>query len=218
MRLAALVSGGKDSMLALHRASEEHRIVCLVSIIPENLDSYMFHTSNLHMLDAIAFCLQLPIYKILTSGEKEREVDDLTKALKVLKIDGIVIGGIESEYQRSRFQKVCDELNIELVAPLWHEKPEKIMSEITKFDVMIVKVAAMGMDESWLGKKIDRRTVEELKILNRKYGVHLAGEGGEYETLVLNAPLYTKRIVVKEKRVRWDGSSGMLDVIEFELR
>lgn len=218
MRLAALISGGKDSMLSLHKAAEEHEIVCLVGVIPENPESYMFHTPNLHLLDSIASCLQLPIYKVPLTGEEEKEVDDLAKALEVLDIDGIVIGGIESEYQRSRFQKICDRLGIEMVAPIWHKDPEEIMEEVVeKFDVIIVKAAAMGMDESWLGRKIDRDALNDLKTLNEKYGVHLAGEGGEYETLVLDAPLYKKRIVVKETRKRWDGLSGVLEVLDFKL-
>jgi predicted ATP pyrophosphatase (TIGR00289 family) len=218
MKLAALISGGKDSMLALHRAVEKYEVVCLIGVIPENPHSYMFHTPNLHLLDAISSCLQLPIYKIPTAGEEELEVDDLARALEVLKVDGIVIGGIESKYQRSRFQRVCNKLGIEMFAPIWHEKPAKLMEKIVeKFDVIIVKVAARGMDEGWLGKKIDDKTLEKLKVLNKKYGVHLAGEGGEYETLVLDAPLYKRRIVVKKQRIKWEGSSGMLEVIEFGL-
>jgi len=218
MRLAALISGGKDSMLSLHKAAEKHEIVCLVGVIPENPESYMFHTPNLHLLDSIASCLQLPIYKVPLTGEEEKEVDDLANALEVLDVDGIVIGGIESEYQRSRFQKICDRLGIEMVAPIWHKDPEEIMEEVVeKFDVIIVKAAAMGMDESWLGKKIDRDVLNDLKTLNEKYGVHLAGEGGEYETLVLDAPLYKKRIVVKKTRKIWDGLSGVLEVLDFKL-
>jgi predicted ATP pyrophosphatase (TIGR00289 family) len=218
MKLAALVSGGKDSMLALHKAAEEHEIVCLVGVIPENPDSFMFHTPNLHLLDAIASSLELPIYKVPTAGEKEKEVDELINALRHLKIDGIVIGGIESEYQRKRFQRVADELGIEMIAPLWHVDPEEIMKEVVeKFDAIFVRVAAMGLDESWLGRKIDEKALEDLKKLNERYEIHLAGEGGEFETLVLDAPLYKRRIVIEDAKKVWQGSTGILEVTKFRL-
>ena len=218
MRLAALISGGKDSMLAMHIAAKKHEIVCLVSAIPENPESYMFHTPNLHLLDAIALCLDKPIYKVPTPGKEEKEVEDLTKALEVLKIDGMVIGGIESEYQRSRFAKICEKLSIEMLAPLWHIEPEKIMKEIAEnFEVIFVRTAAMGLDESWLGRRIDTNVIKELKALNKKYGIHVAGEGGEFETLVLDAPLYRKRIAVKSSDVIRDANSSTMVVKEYSL-
>jgi predicted ATP pyrophosphatase (TIGR00289 family) len=218
MKLAALISGGKDSMLALHKAALQHEIVCLVGVIPENLHSYMFHTYNLHLLDAISSCLQLPIFKVPTAGVKEKEVEDLEKSLGILDVDGIVIGGIESEYQRNRFEKICTSLGLRMISPIWHEDASKLMEEvIEKFNTIIVSVSAMGLNESWLGRKLDKKALEDLKILNSKYGVHLAGEGGEYETLVLDAPLYKKKITVKEKRIRWRADSGWLEISSFEL-
>jgi predicted ATP pyrophosphatase (TIGR00289 family) len=212
------VSGGKDSMLALHKVAEKHEIVCLVGVMPENIDSFMYHTPNLHLLDAISVCLEKPIYKIPTKGEEEKEVDDLINALEHLKIDGIVIGGIESEYQRKRFKRVADELGVEMVAPLWHVDPKEIMEEVVEiFDTIIVKVSAMGLDESWLGRKIDRSTLDDLIKLNREYRIHLAGEGGEFETLVLDAPLYKKRIVIKNAEIDWRGCVGTYRVLDFEI-
>ena len=218
MKVAALISGGKDSMLALHKATEKYNVVCLVGVIPENPDSFMFHTPNLHMLDAIASSIGLPIYKVPTSGEKEKEVDDLINALKHLRIDGIVIGGIESEYQRKRFEKIANELGIEMIAPLWRMDPIMIMKEVAeKFEAIIVKTSAMGLDESWLGRTIDEKLINDLIKLNKKYKIHIAGEGGEFETLVLNAPLYKKRIVVEEYKKIVDGSVGILEVTRFKL-
>ncbi|AEA46947.1 diphthine--ammonia ligase [Archaeoglobus veneficus] len=218
MRLAALVSGGKDSMLALHIAAKEHEIACLVGVIPENPESYMFHTPNLHLLDAIASCLNLPIFKVPTPGREEEEVEDLAKALQILRVDGIVIGGIESEYQRSRFAKVCEKIGIEMIAPLWHQDPRKIMEKVVKdFEVIFVRTAAMGMGEEWLGRKIDEQVLKELKELNRKYGIHLAGEGGEFETLVLDAPLYRKKIVIKSYDIIRDANSSTMIVKDYAL-
>lgn len=225
MKLAALISGGKDSMLALHRAAKDNEIVCLVGVVPKNPDSYMYHTPNLHLLDAIAECLNLPLHKIATAGEEEKEVDDLIDGLKSLKgnlknldVDGLVIGGLESEYQKKRFEKVCNALNIKMVAPLWHTDVLEMMKEVVNnFECIIVKVSAMGLTEDWLGRKIDSDCLNDLIKLNERYGIHLAGEGGEYETLVLDAPLYKKRIVVEEFDVKWKNYNGVFEIKRFRL-
>lgn len=218
MRVAALISGGKDSLLALHKIAKKHEIVCLVSAFPENPHSYMFHTPNLHMLDAISTCLELPLLKIPTKGIKEKEVNDLERGLRALNIDGIVIGGIESRYQKSRFEKICNTLGVELIAPLWEKNPEDLVKEVVeKFEVIFVKVSAMGLDERWLGRKFDFNALNDLKKLYNRYRIHLAGEGGEFETLVLNAPLYKKKIEIEEAKPHWFGDWGVYEIKKFKL-
>jgi len=219
MRLAALISGGKDSVLAMHKAAEKNEISCLVSVVSENIDSFMFHTANIHLTDAIAVAMGKPLYKVFVSGEEEKEVEELRKQLSVLKVDGIVIGGIRSEYQRKRFKKIADDLGIELIAPLWHVDERKILEEVKeKFEAVIIKVSAYGMDESFLGRKIDDEIIRKLMELNEKYGVNLAGEGGEFETLVLNAPLYRRKIVIKDYDIIKDPMSATMIVKRFYLK
>ncbi len=219
MRLAALISGGKDSLLALHKAAEENEIACLISVFSENVDSFMFHTANVNLVDAIALSMQKPLYKVFVSGKEELEVYELEKQLSILKIDGIVIGGIRSEYQRKRFKRIAENLGIELIAPLWHVDEMEILREVKeKFDAIIVKVSAMGLDESFIGRRIDDKLIEELIELNRKYKINLAGEGGEFETLVLDAPLYTKKIVIRDFEIIKDAMSATMIIKSFELR
>ncbi len=218
MRVAALVSGGKDSMLAAHKVAEEHEIVTLIGVVPERDDSYMFHTVNLHMLDAIAECMQLPLLKLRVSGREEVEVDELAKQLEMIEVDAICVGGLESEYQRRRFRKICEMLGVEMLTPLWRMDAENVMREVAeKFDAIIVSVSAMGLDESFLGRRIDEECIEDLKRIQRKYGIHLAGEGGEFETLVLDAPLYKSRILIEKARKIWKGSWGYLHIERFRM-
>ena len=218
MKLAAFISGGKDSMLALHKASGKHEIVCLISVRAANPDSYMFHTVNVDVVDYIALCLEKPLYKIFVSGEKEKEVEEVARALENLNVDGIVIGGIESEYQKKRFEKICERNGFEILAPLWKRNPVEIMKEVAeKFEAIVVKVSAEGLDESWLGRRIDLKAVEELEKLRKKYGIHVAGEGGEFETLVLDAPLYKKKLEVRKCKVQRDALSSSLIIEEIEL-
>jgi len=220
MKLAALISGGKDSSFAIYKALQEgHEVTDLVTIMPENEDSYMFHSANIHLTELISEACGIPLTSQLSTGEKEKELEDLRKAISRVKVDGVAVGAIESEYQASRVRRICDELGIKMYAPLWHMEPERLLREmITIMDIRIVKVAAAGMDESWLGRCFDARMIEDLKALNRKYGVHIAGEGGEYESLVLEAPFYKKRIDILDTRNLWMGDHGIMKVVRAELR
>ncbi len=219
MKLAALISGGKDSSFAINKAMQEgHVVTNLVTIMPANEDSYMFHSTNIHLTGLISEACGIPLTSVASSGEKEQELNDLKEALCRVKVDGVAIGAIASEYQASRVRRICDELGLSMYAPLWHHEPETLLREMIKcMDIRIVKVAAGGMDESWLGRKFDEKLIEDLKALNRKYRVHIAGEGGEYETLVLDAPYYKKRINLIETEKVWMGDCGVMKVIKAEL-
>ncbi len=222
MRTAVLTSGGKDSILALHRIIESKLVskedLILVGVFPRNPESFMFHTVNLHVLEAIARCLGMPLFRAEVSGEEEREVLELEGALLDLEPEAICIGAIASRYQLKRVEKICRRHGFRLFAPLWGENPEKILREVaSKFEAIIVSVSAMGLDESFLGRKIDQKCVEDLKIISGKYGVNLVGEGGEYESLVLDAPLFRKRIAIKRLEKLWHGSSGVAILREYEI-
>lgn len=209
MKVVALISGGKDSILALHKVVKKHEVVSLVGVFPRNADSYMFHSVNLHMLDVVAESIGLPLKKIYVSGEEEEEVDELAEQIGEIDTEALCIGGIESNYQKKRFERVCREAGMELIAPLWNMNPEQLMHEVAeKFEAVIVSVSAMGLDESFLGRKIDENCIEDLKKLKKKYGIHLAGEGGEYETFVLDAPLYRFKIKIDRMKKFWEGVRG----------
>ncbi|MCE8426535.1 MAG: TIGR00289 family protein [Candidatus Methanoperedens sp.] len=214
MKLAALVSGGKDSSFAIYRALEEgNDVTDLITIKSENEDSYMFHSANIHLTELISEACGIPLKITISSGEKEKELIDLKRALIGVKAEGVVVGAIESEYQASRVRRICDEIGLEMYAPLWHTDPELLLREMIKcMDIRMVKVAAAGLDVSWLGRRFDERMIEDLKALQRKYRVHIAGEGGEYESLVLDAPFYKKRIDLIETEKVWMGDYGVLKV------
>jgi diphthine-ammonia ligase len=219
MKLAALISGGKDSSFAIYKAMQEgHVITDLITIVPANEDSYMFHSTNIHLTGFISDACGIPLTSVTSSGEKEKELDDLKEALCLVNVDGIVVGAIASEYQASRVGHICDELCLSMYAPLWHNDPEILLREmIGLMDIRMVKVAAGGMDKSWLGRRFDGKLIEDLLALNRKYRVHIAGEGGEYETLVLDAPYYKKRINLLENEIVWMGDCGIMKVMKVEL-
>ncbi|MGQ9564969.1 MAG: TIGR00289 family protein [Candidatus Bathyarchaeales archaeon] len=220
LRVAVLISGGKDSALALHRALRgDYDVEFLVAMVPRREDSWMFHYPNIHMADLFAEAAGIPLMKTETSGFREVELEDLKRLLRKLDIEGVVTGAVSSEYQKTRIDKVCEELRLVSISPLWHEDPIELLREIIneKFDVLIVGVYAYGFDSSWLGRQFNQETVDALIQLNKKYGISLVGEGGEYESLVLDAPFFKKKIKLLSVERIWKGQSGYLLVKKAEL-
>ena len=211
MRVAVLATGGKDSALALYRVlSEGYEIAYLVSMIPLSEDSWMFHYPNIRLVDLFAAAVQIPIVKRETSAVKEEEVEDLKSLVEELDIEGIVSGAIASDYQRTRIEGICRRLRLKCMTPLWHEDPLALLKELLslEFNVIVTGVYAYGFDQDWLGKRIDTQAVDDLVELNRKYGVSLVGEGGEYETFVLDAPFFKKKIGIVEAEKVWKNQNG----------
>jgi len=220
LRVAALISGGKDSALALHRALRDgYDVKFLVAMVPRREDSWMFHYPNIHMVDLFAKAAGIPLVKSETSGLREAELEDLKRLLEKLDIDGVITGAVSSEYQKTRIDKTCKELHLVSISPLWRENSLELLREIVneKFEALIVGVYAYGFDSSWLGRRFTQETVDALIQLNKKYGISLVGEGGEYESLVLDAPFFKKKIKLLETERIWKGQSGYLLVKKAEL-
>lgn len=202
MKLGVLCSGGKDSLFACGRAMEKEEVVCLIAIRSVNNESYMFHTPNVSFVALQAEAAGLPLIEMETAGEKEKELDVLYEALvrarEQYRIEGVVTGAILSVYQASRVQQISHDLGLWCFNPLWHTNQEEYLQALLKegFEVIISGVFAEPFDETWLGRPIDQTSVALLGQYVEKYGITLTGEGGEYETFVLDAPFFKKRIEV----------------------
>jgi ABC transporter with metal-binding/Fe-S-binding domain ATP-binding protein len=204
MKLGVLFSGGKDSAYAAYLAKKQgHELVCLISVVSKNKESYMFHTPNILETKTQAKLMNLPLLIQKTKGEKEKELEDLIsaiqKAKKKYKIEGLVTGAVKSDYQASRIKQICENvLGITSINPLWQKNEKEYLEELIKdkFKVIIVGVFAYPLDEKWLGREINESFVKDINILNEKYSVNLVGEGGEFETFVLNCPLFSKSLKV----------------------
>ena len=224
MKLGVLFSGGKDSTYAAWLAKKEgNELVCLISVFSENKDSFMFHTPAIELTKKQAQLMNLPLIIEKTKGEKEIELEDLERvirlAIKKYKIEGIITGAVESVYQASRIQKICNELDIECFNPLWQKNPKEYWEEMLAlgFKVIIVGVAADGLSEEWLGKEITNDNFFELEKLSNKYHFHLGFEGGEAETSVLACPLFKGRINILDAEKVWNGNSGVYKIKAVEL-
>jgi len=204
LRLASLLSTGKDSIYATQvMMRQNYEISCFCTIQSENKDSYMFHTPTIDVAKYQAQSCGIPLLIGLTKGEKEDELEDLKSLLlcakEKYKIDGVVTGALFSTYQRDRVQKICQELGLVCKNPLWHKNQEEYMYELIKNGYIFIfsKVMSEGLDDSFVGKIIDVNDILRLKQINDSVGINMAGEGGEFETLVLDCPIFNKALDIK---------------------
>ena len=204
MSWAALTSGGKDSILACQKAIDAGKeIEFLVTVRPENRESFMFHSANLDAVPVIASVAGMKYIEIRTHGKKEEELDDLRQGLSCLPVDGIVTGAVASVYQNDRIATLASDLSLAVLAPLWQMDPVALLQEVAKrMEAIIVVTAAAGLDESFLGARIDDELILRLQKVASRYRINLAGEGGEYESLTLNAPFYTRPITYTHAEIQ----------------
>jgi ABC transporter with metal-binding/Fe-S-binding domain ATP-binding protein len=214
MKLGVLFSGGKDSTYAAYLAKKAgHELSCLITISSTNKESYMFHTPSIELTQIQAKAMEIALIKKETSGIKEEELKDLEKAIYRAKrdyqIQGVVTGAVESVYQATRIQTICNKLDLECFNPLWQKDQIDLLNELikNKFEVILSGVFAYPFDQKWLGRKIDEKFIEKIKELKEKYKINPAGEGGEYESLVLNCPLFKKAIKIKEMNINGNKNS-----------
>ncbi|GAB5358622.1 hypothetical protein AAMO2058_000474400 [Amorphochlora amoebiformis] len=211
-KFVALVSGGKDSILAVLKALDRgHRLVGLANLAPDNassheMDSYMLQTVGHELIPEIAKNLGVDVYRRRTRGRRD-EVEDLYSLLKLVKTrtgaEAVVSGAILSDYQRLRVEHVCSRLGLVSISPLWRQDGRFLMDDMcyhAHIDAIITKTAAGGLKpDRVLGKSI-KELRSPLLTWASTYTSHPCGEGGEYETLVLDCPLYRNRLVLQNTK------------------
>ncbi|RME78187.1 diphthine--ammonia ligase [Candidatus Woesearchaeota archaeon] len=219
MKLGVLCSGGKDSLLAAYLAHKEgYTLSCLITLSSANEASYMFHTPSITKVAKQAQSMNLPLILQNTRGEKETELEDLKEAIKKAKeefgIEGVVTGAVESVYQASRIQNICNELNLECFNPLWQKDQLELLEDLLRFGfkVIITGVAAYPLDETWLGREINSTFIKEVRDLQEKFHINPAGEGGEFESFVLYCPLFKEPLEIKDKKIFGSGNSWRMEV------
>jgi predicted ATP pyrophosphatase (TIGR00289 family) len=160
---------------------------------------------------------------VASAGIEEEEVADLSRALSLAAeehgIGGVVTGALRSVYQATRVQRACHDLGLWCFNPLWLRDEEEHLSEVVAsgFRFLVSGVSAAPLGESWLGRVMDRQAAAELLALARRHRMNPAGEGGEYETLVLDAPFFRSRIEIVGACREFHGDHGIFRVTDARL-
>ena len=222
MRVAVLASGGKDSTYASWWAQMQGwSLEALITVKIEGDDSMMFQLQNTEVTEYQADSIGTKWIQVISSGVENDEIDELENAIRSSignEIDALVVGALRSDYQKTRIERMCEKLGIISFCPMWHHDPELHMNSLVNhgFDVRIISVSSEGLDQNWLGRKITRESLDELIQLSRKYRFNLDGEGGEFETITLDAPHFKKSIHC-EGEISWNGVRGTWNITKIHL-
>jgi ABC transporter with metal-binding/Fe-S-binding domain ATP-binding protein len=222
MRVAVLASGGKDSTYASWWAHMQGwSLEALITVKIQGDDSMMFQLQNTEIAEYQAKSIGTEWIQVISSGIENEEMEELENAIRNSigkKIDALVVGALRSDYQKTRIERMCEKLGIISFCPMWHHDPTQHMNSLIEhgFDVRIVSVSSEGLDESWLGQKITKKNLNKLIVLSEKFRFNLDGEGGEFETITLNAPHFRTPILC-EGKTTWDGVRGAWNLTKIQL-
>lgn len=225
MKLAALFSGGKDSAYCIYLAKKQgHEIKCLLSVFPKSDESHLLHHPNLKWTHLQSQSMQIPQLTITSeSNEIDNEINALEKILiqsiDEYQVEGLIHGGIQSQFQKEKFENLCNKLNLKSIAPLWNSNPLEYMNELisSNFFFIISSVSSDGLNDSWLGKTITKNDIVTLYELSKKFGFNLNFEGGEAETFVIDCPLFSNGIKIIQGEKIWDGYRGRFEIVDARL-
>jgi len=220
VQVAALFSGGKDSTYAVYVAQQRGwDVTSLIAIRPSDPASMLYHVPNLHLVPLLAEAMGIPLVQEAAGAGEGAELDALGRAIRAAGARALIVGAIASDYQHSRVNRVCHELGVRVFTPLWRRNPAHLLADYLAagMDVRFSAVSAEGLDASWLGRPLDAAAVRDLLRLEGRIGLHPCGEGGEYETLVLHARNFRRRLEVVDASPVWEGTAGRWVVREAKL-
>jgi uncharacterized protein (TIGR00290 family) len=193
-------SGGKDSCLACYKAIKQgYKIKYLLNFISRESKRGCFHGLEGKLLKFQADLIGIPLVQKEVSPDMKKYEEEFKAAVIELKgneIKNMVFGDIYLEEHENWIERVCNDLKINALEPLWQNSPEKIIDEFIGlgFKAIIVSCKADIMGKEFLGRLIDRNLIDELKSRN----ICPCGEKGEFHTLVVDGPIFRKPIEVLE--------------------
>lgn len=224
MKVAVMFSGGKDSSMALKFALDKGWAVkSLISVKPKSTESFLYQYATVEWTKLSAEALDIPLIYLESEkiGPKE-EADELEEVFKNIDVNAILVGGVGLQKTQIReWERMAEKFGMNLMVPYEGLTSEELFDKTVNsgFDILLTDVATDGLGSEWLGKKLNKDNVDEFKHLSKKFGFDILGEGGYYNTLVVNGPIFNKRIEVVNSRKVWDNktSSGYLEIEEAKL-
>lgn len=197
------------------------KVARIITFLPQNPESRLFHVPNVKWttLQAESMGISQDLVSVPYNDEHRMLKPAFLRLKELHGVDGLVSGVISSNYQRRIFKEVCDEIGLKFITPLWGKDPLNILRCILNenFKALIVGVYAEGLTRQWLGKEMNTDFILCLEKLSKSWGIHPCGEGGEYETFVVDAPCFKKRIRVVNYEIRWYRNWGEVTILNAEL-
>jgi diphthine-ammonia ligase len=210
-------SGGKDSCLAAYLAlGQGYKISHLVNFISQEFKRVSFHGTEAKLIQLQSQAIGIPLLQKQTTWEEyEQEFKEAVQSLLPQGIKGMVFGDIYLDEHKEWVERVCGDLGIEAIEPLWNKDTEEVFTGFIEagFEAVIFSARAELIDEGWVGQRLDRKFLAYLKTRN----IDLCGENGEYHTLVVNGPLFKRRIEIIEGKTINRDNHWLLDTVKYRL-
>jgi diphthine-ammonia ligase len=210
-------SGGKDGCFAVYRALEKgYNVSRLVNFISKEYQRVNFHGTEKRLVQLQGQAVGIPVFQPETTfGNYTEDFKDAVRSLLSADVRGMVFGDIYNDQHLAWVQGVCANLGIEAVEPLWGMSTDDVINDFigAGFEAVIVAADARLIGEEWLGKRVDKDFITYLK----SKGIDPCGESGEYHTIVVDGPLFKKKIEIAEGRTIRRGDYWFLDTVKYHL-
>lgn len=224
LKVAVSWSGGKDSCFSLFRSIGQSPSACqvcfLLNMVNRDAKRSMSHGLDPKLIATQAEAMEIPILQRETTWETyEQEFKRAVAELKQKGINGVVFGDIDLQEHKDWVERVCGELGVNPILPLWGSEPQRLLSDFIDagFEAVVVTAKAELFSEKWLGRNMSREFIEELDRLNKESNTHICGEKGEYHTFVIDGPIFKRRIkIIDTSKVLREGYR-FLDISRYEL-
>ena len=193
-------SGGKDSCFACYKAlTQGYEVSCLLNFISREFRRVSAHGTRARLISQQAKAVGIPLVQCTVPADMSLYEQIFKKAVSHLKRSGmtaIVFGDIYLEEHRDWIERVCDELGITPILPLWGMPPEDVLGGFIEagFQAVTTSARADVLDETWVGRSIGHSFLSDLEKLQQERELDVCGERGEYHTLVVDGPLFWKRL------------------------
>ena len=223
MDVAILYSGGKDSTLAIEYALEKNwNIKYLISVKPNRTDCYLFHFATVEYTRKIAEFLGIKqIYTTCTEADPEKEAEIIRKIVEQNPVESVILGGIGlQETQIKSIREALFSLGVDVFASHTGQDHLEIMKDMIRrgYEIRLSEIAAEGLGETWLGEQLTEKNLNDLVKLSKKYGFHIGGEGGPYNTFVCDGPIFPKKIeIISFNKVMEGSFNGYMDIKEIRI-
>jgi uncharacterized protein (TIGR00290 family) len=200
MNVLSSWSGGKDSCLACYKAIKGgHQVSHLLNFISAQYKRCSFHGIEANLINLQAELMNIPLIQKEVSpdmGKYETEFKEAVSEIKTKGIKGMVFGDVYLDEHKSWVDRVCQDLEIVPIEPLWDHSPAKVVEEFIDlgFKAIVVSCKADLFGKDFIGRCLDRDLVQELKVRN----ICPCGENGEFHTFVIDGPLFKRRIEILE--------------------